>query len=61
MPSDIEKNQIIMDLQTMKPQPRYKIENTGEYVVIKHESKIPIGAARRMVKEEIVEENKVHH
>lgn len=59
--NDIEKNQVIRVLRTMKAQPKYKIQNTGEYAVIKHESKIPIGAARRMVKEEIVEENKVNH
>jgi len=59
--SDIEKNQIIRDLRTTKPQSKYKIQNTGEYAVIKHESKIPIDAARRMVKEEIVEENKVNY
>jgi hypothetical protein len=34
------------------------IENTGEYAVIKHETKIPIDVARRIVKEEVVEEKK---
>jgi hypothetical protein len=47
--------------QLQTPQYKYKIQNTGEYAVIKHESKIPIDAARRMVKEEIVEENKVNY
>jgi hypothetical protein len=59
--NDIEKNQIIKDLQIMKPQYKYRIQSTGEYAVIKHESKVPIDAARRMVKEEIVEEKKVKY
>ncbi|HYZ51148.1 MAG TPA: restriction endonuclease, partial [Nitrososphaeraceae archaeon] len=52
----MEKSQIIQDLQIIKPHFKYKIQNTGDYVIIKHESKIPIDAARRIVKEELVED-----
>ncbi len=58
---DIEKNKIIVDLQNIKPQPKYKIHQTGEYAVIKLEAKVPIDAARRMVKEEVIEETKVNY
>jgi hypothetical protein len=57
--NDIEKNQIIKDLQIIKSHFKYKIQNTGDYVIIKHESKVPIDAARRIVKEEVVEEKKI--
>lgn len=57
--SNIEKNQIIEDLQTIKPQFKCKIHPTGEYAIIKLESKVPMDAARRMIKEEIVEEKKI--
>ena len=59
--NDMEKNQIIEDLQIIKPHFKYKIQNTGDYVIIKHESKIPIDAARRIVKEEVVEDKKVKY
>ena len=58
---DIEKNKIIGDLQSTKPQPKYKIHQTGEYAVVKLEAKVPIDAARRMVKEEVIEETKVKY
>jgi hypothetical protein len=58
---DIEKNKIIVDLQSTKPQPKYKIHQTGEYAVVKLEAKVPIDAARRMVKEEVIEETKVKY
>jgi hypothetical protein len=45
----------------MKPHYKYKIQSTGEYAVIKHESKVPIDAARRIVKEEVVEEKRVKY
>jgi hypothetical protein len=54
---DIEKSKIIGDLQNTKPQPQYKIHHTGEYAIIKLEAKVPIDAARRMVKEEVIEIN----
>jgi hypothetical protein len=57
---DIEKNKIIRDLQNTKAQPQYKIHQTGEYAVVKLEAKVPIDAARRMVKEEVTEETKVN-
>ena len=59
--SDIEKNQIIVDLRAIKPISKYKIDHIGKYAVIKHGSKVPIDAARRMVKEEIIEEKNLSY
>ena len=58
---DLEENQLIWDLKIKKPQYNYKIEQNGQYAVIKLESKVPIDAARRMVKEEIMEENRAKY
>ena len=59
--ADIEKNKIIIDLQSTKPQSEYKIPQTGEYAVIKLETKVPIATARRMAKEEVAEKTKVNY
>jgi len=57
---DLEENQLIWDLKIIKPQYNYKIESR-QYAVVKLESKVPIDAARRMVKEEIMEENRAKY
>jgi hypothetical protein len=59
--ADIEKNQIIKDFKTIKPKLKYKIQQTGEYAVIKRESQVPLDAACRMVKEEIIEEKEAKY
>ena len=59
--ADIEKNQIIKDLKSIKPKVKYKIQQTGEYAIIKRESQVPLDAPCRMVKEEIIEEKEAKY
>jgi hypothetical protein len=58
---DVEKNQIIRDLKIIKPEHNYKIPQTGQYTVVKVETKVPVDVARRMIKEGIVDKNKAKY
>jgi hypothetical protein len=59
--SDMEKNQIILDLKKFKLQPNYKIKETTDYKIDLLKDKVPSDAAERMVIEEIREEKKARY
>lgn len=59
--NDMRKDQIIKDLQKIKPHSKYKIHQTGQYAVVKLEAKMPINEASRWIKERVVDDNRVNH
>jgi hypothetical protein len=45
------------ELSSIESEYKYKIESSNDYNIIIHESKVPEKAARKMVIEDIIEDN----